>query len=484
MRALPPRLLLLATGGVVIRAPEAAEGPRWRIHTNATYEIVRHPPRARLVFAHGPTLVTASPARPGSRCGSSTTRMTSVPDLSAQRRRGLDRLRASDPVLVPALALIRSTLPPVRAVLLSLLALAGCDRVFGLEGRDIDAAVVPDGPPPLCIGSAPARVCLIEAISEPELQLSMNVDTDSCPGNVPARTEPSAAPLCVLAAHHITVTSAVRVTGSLAFVLFTDGDIDILPGAGLDAGSHRSAIGGPARNPETCATTTNGHPGLSSGGAGGGGAGGSFGGMGGRGGNGAMVVNGGAATGGPPTLVAFAGGCRGGGGGDPVSGTTGGGPGGPGGGAIALLAGGTIDVTGVIGAAGAGGTRGAAHAGGGGGGSGGLIILDAAHVSVTGAICANGGGGGGGGGSTSIGAGGEDGCVGGTLTASSGGPSSSANPGSSGGDGSALTTPPDGESVTADTSFGGGGGGGAGGVIRIHASVSMDLGVQISPTPM
>jgi hypothetical protein len=219
---------------------------------------------------------------------------------------------------------------------------------------------------------------------------------------------------------------------------------------------------------------------------GGGGAGGAF--QGGGGGGGACSDAGGGG-GSPPTVALATGlvplrrGCDG-----ALGGASAVGDNGAGGGGLQISARFELKVTGTgarIVAPGRGGRGGQSDSplrnGGNGGGSGGAILLEAATLTVSSLICAEGGGGGEGmnsASSTSFGANGTDGCLA-PLAPLGGASAMDGGDGGDGGSGAML----DGASGMTSTSTGGGGGGGAG-VIRIHTLDPQDGSATYSPAPI
>lgn len=332
------------------------------------------------------------------------------------------------------------------------------------------------GDPDRCFGTAPFRVCLAAAPTQPlsisQLQTINTADSPYCVA--------SDSPACVLAATTITIEATLRATGPLPLVLIARDTITIKQTGSIDVRSHRGAtpaldeLGAGADRPEDCP------PGQPPD-ARGGGAGGSFLGLGGTGGRSVFMDKGG--TPGPVTAASkLRGGCAGqdtpGQTATPVRG-------GHGGGAVLLIAGRSISVAsgGAINAAGEGGEGGSVSAGGGGGGggSGGMIVLDARMITSQGLILASGGGGGGGSGFGSTTSPGNPGADPSAVPAAAGG-AGSPQGGGRGGDGSSAATAGggNGSSGTSDGGNGrGGGGGGGAGIVKAPAA----LGSQVSPMP-
>jgi hypothetical protein len=190
--------------------------------------------------------------------------------------------------------------------------------------------------------------------------------------------QPSAPTILVFIVHSM-IANDVAITGSNAFALVSNGDIQI---AGVVAASASGTTPGPGGfNDAACQGGAGSTVGQAAGGCGGGG----FGSAGGRGGS-ATNINGTAAGGsggaptGNPTLVPLRGGCD--------SGRLGGSAGfGAGGGAMQFVSRTQIVITGFLAA------NGSSVAG---GGSGGGILLEAPIVEVQGNVVTNGGAGAGG----------------------------------------------------------------------------------------
>jgi hypothetical protein len=301
------------------------------------------------------------------------------------------------------------------------------------------------------------------------LQLTLEtIDTDTDPRCETVTQAAGNPPLCVLAAHEITVVGQVRAIGSRPLVLFATGSVLVQTGASIDVSSQRGGDAGAGASSGLCpqfARATS---------SAGGGAGGSFGGQGGDGGNGMGGTSAGLAS--QKLTVDQLGGIHGGCRGQDGSSTTGtAGLGGESGGALFLLAKTSVQIgTGAtLLAGGAGGDGGGMLGGGGGGGAGGLIAIESPAVTIAGAILSHGGGGGGGGGNASmaINDGGGDGAAtyadtvgraqGGSVTALGG----------AGGKGS-YRLDPGGTNGTGSTLAAGGGGGGAAGLIWVVGTLS------------
>jgi hypothetical protein len=226
--------------------------------------------------------------------------------------------------------------------------------------------------------------------SEPDLDLGTTATINTDDGTVMVdgksvivdsmvMAQGSAPAIRVFIGRSLTATD-VTITGSNAFAVVSDGDLQI--GGIFAASANGFTVRGPgAFNDGTC---QGGQGAIVNGGAIGGAGGGGFGFAGGKGGsatNDSGIATGGAggtATG-NPTLVPLRGGCD--------SGKVGASLFGFGGGAMQLVSRTKITVGGVVAANGSSGS---------GGGSGGGILLEAPVVEVSGSLVANGGGGGGG----------------------------------------------------------------------------------------
>jgi hypothetical protein len=352
-----------------------------------------------------------------------------------------------------------------------LLALGGCDAVFGLDTPKIHDGGGSDGS-----GSADCstkfgsfgkngnagwfQYCAVPGVVTFSGTTAINTDE---PGMC-ASHETFA---CLIEGGTITLNGVITVSGTRPLILAASTEIDI--NGILDVSSSQAA-NGPGADPLTCPITGTGGTGAS-GFGGGGGAGGSWsssGGNGGRGGGGPFAVDGGAAVGPSNAPTTLLGGCAGGSGGPSTSGS-GGGRGGAGGGAVYLMspqivldAASLIESVGMFGTGGVSGGMATGSGGGAGGGTGGLIVFDTAALmlpSVGGLVFANGGGGGAGGDATANGMAGMR-SIGPTM-AGSGGKSSASNGGGVGGAG-ALGTAPAGMGSDGTVSLAGGGGGGGG----------------------
>jgi hypothetical protein len=369
--------------------------------------------------------------------------------------------------------------------LCALIALGGCQTIFGLDhvglpsgDGGLDAKVYLDAPPAgiVCAGQmgAPLHECAPEAMLQ-GLTYSINIDIDTDMDGMCSRVEPAQNgqhELCLVLASDFTLAGNAKLTahGSRPLVVVAMGRMTI---AGtVDVSSHVGVLGA-AANDASCITVAGQGQGFNAAGGGPGGSFGSRGGAGGLDGNGVTLAS-------PPvdptTLAVVRGGCPGGAGGyDPEAQAA---AGGDAGGAVYLMAGTSLTITGSVLANGRGGSvvkpmLMSSYPGGAGGGTGGLIMLDAPATTVTGVVMANGGGGG---------AGGSDGASAGNpgadpgpampTVAAAGGTSTGDGTGGSGGAGSTLQLPTQGgfgmSSLGRDG--GGGGGGGGQGVIRIFGS--------------
>ena len=358
---------------------------------------------------------------------------------------------------------------------------SGCSFVPGMLGTTSDATTVendadrvfldarPDTPPDsTCYGAGLLVVCYpIGQEPSGTYQPTTNVDTDAnsnCDRIAPQNNGPS---VCLKTADTITLGADIRFYGARPMVLLAATTLTVASGTELDlsegAGANTGTCDGPGGGKDD---TGNGASNGASGAGGGG-----FGSPGGAGGDGNGRTGGSAGLTVPVTYIR--GGCRGGRGGKSSDGN--GGNGGNGGGSIYLMAGGTIEVAGVIDASGGGGSGAPNKAGGGGGGAGGLIALDAPTVTVTGVLFANGGGGGEGGGGGNAGASGENPNDWDQIPDGGGGN----NNGGNGGIGAYRTTP-----AGPGSNIGNGGGGGGGGLGRILVFArTKTLSSTISPAP-
>ncbi len=372
----------------------------------------------------------------------------------------------------------------------------------GMRGGDAGADSAPissDGG--TCLGRGVlGSVCLSGAAPAPVSLTTVTINTVSTTaGNCQEiRAQASGPSLCLITGTTISVAAGATVRGVGANPLVLVATQSITIDGTIDVSTHSNetiggvpALGGGARNATSCfAAGVDGQGGSGSNG-GGGAAGGSFGGLGAIGGTGAnngSTAHGTPASPGAPTVLV--GGCPGGHGGDGSGGGPGGanagGAGGNAGGAVYLLAGDSITIGGKINASGAGGGGGAnavsSSGGGGGGGAGGMIGLEAARITVTGAVFANGGGGGAGGGNAGTGDAGRAGTdPTAATTAAAGG--TGPNNGGNGGAGSVGSTAPV-VGKNGSGSFpqcGGGGGGGGAGVIRVFGVSPASIGGQVSP---
>jgi hypothetical protein len=359
-----------------------------------------------------------------------------------------------------------------------LLALGGCDAVFGLDAPKLHDASGGGGADASCAkigkygegGAGWFLTCVPADTDDVVLDLPI-VDTsiDARCGDDPMQ--------CTIVARTLTIPSDVQVVGNRPLVLVAAVSITI--DAVLDVSSSRDPAGqvpGPgAGEVVACMDIPSGESSTTGGGAGGAGA--SWQTQGGDGGSGktGVITSPLSATLHPSTLRA---GCQGG-----TSGTAkniGATVGGFGGGAIYLAApvitlgtGGAIEARGNGGDGGGGLVMGS---GGGGGGAGGLIVLDTMSFALpigSGALNANGGGGGGGGGGGSSGGAGLQ-----SLAPALPGSGGSAAGGATGGIGGADNA--DGQPGTdASAADGGGGGGGGEGFILLFSA-----GTTHAPDPL
>jgi hypothetical protein len=351
----------------------------------------------------------------------------------------------------------------------AIVALSGCDVVFGLSrsAPPPDAAIDAPLDTRPCFGSGPVVVCLLALPTMPlVIDIDQALDTSSL---CPAYDDP-VQPYCVLAGTDITISKRMRATGSKPLVLVATNLIEI--SGELDASSKRGSARGPGAEPAGCVAITPT--------AAGGGPGGTHGGRGGAGGAGAGAVT-------PSALVrppAFEPGCAGTQGARSAGGQ--GGAGGAGGGAVFLIAP-MIRIDGTLNASGAGGSGGTSTGttvvGGGGGGAGGTLALDAPTVQfgVMARVFANGGGGGeGAAGAPGTGAPGADPTATTAGTRAAGGTGIYTIEGDGGG--GSVGANLDGLGGGGGTNAGGGGGGGAG-TIWILTTPIIEVGAIVSPAP-
>jgi len=368
----------------------------------------------------------------------------------------------------------------------------------GTRGGDASVDAPPLSDAGSCFGDKLLGSVCLQRTPTMSLSLAATINTASVgAGNCSEIHAQTGGPsLCIIAGTTISVAAGatVRAIGANPLVLIATKSINI--DGGLDVSSHSNdtiaggaVLGAGARTAADCAVIgLDGSPGKQVNTnfyGGGGAAGGSFGGAGGAGGAGGKgnVAHGTPAPAlAPPSVLV--GGCPGGHGGDGDNGG-GGAVGGNAGGAIYLLAGDSIAVTGKINASGAGGAGGGtgvdSSGGGGGGGAGGMIGLEAARITVSGSLYANGGGGGGGGGGSpgAVGQPGADPTV--VTTAASGGGGGGGGGGNGGGGSVAAQPGTAGLQGTNNNESGGGGGGGGAGVIRVFGVPPTSLGGTVSP---
>ena len=354
----------------------------------------------------------------------------------------------------------------------------GCRQILGLHELPDDSGGMPrqdatkrDAPADIasegvvCVGTL-VSFCGLATIGTLALTDTFNTDSDP---RCQVRNQPAGSPVCVVTGTRVTIPSTVVIEGSRPLAIVASDAIEVDAALQMSSGSGHVAAGA---NDASC---PKGDGASSANDGGGGGAGGSFGAPGGDGGNSGMGPLGG--THGPAVEIAsLRGGCAGGSGGD--GGNGGFGVGGASGGAVYLIATNHITISGAVAANGNGGTGAAAgsdDAGGGGGGSGGLVALEAAAIDVLGAVIANGGGGGAAGGNSSSGSNGDSPSAQYDAAAKGGAPSGS---GGAGGNGGAIGSP----AAAGKTPLGGGGGGGGGSVGIVWTKGTL-TGTEISPAP-
>lgn len=371
----------------------------------------------------------------------------------------------------------------VRSLVL-LLALAGCDRVFGLTERSPDAPPPPDAvdappdrpEPQRCFGSGSLALCLVDPPPERLIaEIGTTLTLDTTPGAPTSRCaaytdgEPD---LCVVGVELLQVDGVLQGIGTRPLVLVAS--TVVISGSVSVASVASPMVTGAAAQPADCSVGL----GAAAAAPGGGGAGGTFGGRGGNGGNGSGIANAGTSGAVQAAPARLRGGCQGRAG----AGTAG--ASGRGGGAVAIFATSlTLDgrVT-ASGAGGAGGTTTGATNGNGasGGGSGGMILIDAASfvIGANGSVFANGGGGGEGGGTPSPGNPGANATD--PVVAAAGGMGGTAS-GGGGGAGSVGTDLTGNNGKPGGGAAGGGGGAGGAGVIRFVTPPAP--GAIVSPPP-
>lgn len=327
------------------------------------------------------------------------------------------------------------------------IASSGCHRVFGLG----DVTLPIDAPE--CFGTGLVKLCF-PAPPAGTFDVAATVTATFATPAMVCESGVGDLGWCVIAADSMQIDGLLRVTGSVPLVLVAATRLSVT--GVIDVSSTDVELGAGGDDPRACASSLSGGP-LS-----GGGAGGSFGGQGGRGGDDGSGGQGATAAPAETTISMLRGGCHGG------NGASSGPSKGLGGGVVYLIAGGELQITGVLNASGGGGDLGpggTTPGGGGGGGAGGMIGLDAPSIMVTGKVFANGGGGGGGGGNPSSGANGAAptepdqpalGGAGATIT------------GGDGGNGAFGTTPTGTAGGVGQMTSGGGGGGGGAGVIVVY----------------
>jgi hypothetical protein len=375
----------------------------------------------------------------------------------------------------------------MRAALVTLVLLTGCDVVFGLDQHV------------QCFGhNGPSGAGLFQICLDPEnvgdyphpasISTGAGAELGDCT-QIVKQSDTLGTEVCVIAAREIVLANPVQLSGERPLVLVATGDLDVR--TDLDLTSRRAGAVGPGASYAGCPSVvgTSSNTDLT---GSGGGAGGSFGALGGPGGRG--TVDGGTPSASPAPGV-VRGGCDGGNGGS-GAGSGGGGAGGRSGGAVYLIAGSTLTIAAAISVSGAGGVGGGpaggtSHTcgGGGGGGSGGLIGLDAPQILLepTAVLIANGGGGAGGGGGGPAGTVTMPGGPGGdTMPSGSGAsvPASGGTGGAPGGGAGGVGAALDANAAAGEnqsTAFdAGGGGGGGGGLIDTFGDVT-DQGAVRSP---
>jgi hypothetical protein len=364
-----------------------------------------------------------------------------------------------------------------------------CTSGSGVDASGADASVDGIG---FCYGvGLLGSVCFATEPTQAVTLTAATINTSLPASCTEMRPQSGGPAICLIAGRTIDVASGatVRAIGPSPLVLVAaetltiSGTLDVSSRL-VDTLGGTPVFGAGARTAAECAAL--GVDGAAANGpndGGGGGAGGSFGAAGAQGGNGAGGNTHGTPhpVGAPTTVV---GGCPGGHGGDGVGGG-GGQVGGGGGGAVYLIAGGSIAIAaaGKLNASGAGGDRGTdgidTGGGGGGGGAGGLIGLDAPHITLGGAVFANGGGGGGGNGNDFD----QNGMRGADPTApaepAKGGAGGIA--GGAGGDGAFGTTLAKPGGGGSQNFCAGGGGGGGTGVIRVFGVPPTSVTGAVSP---
>ncbi len=328
--------------------------------------------------------------------------------------------------------------------------LAGADAQEA-DTLDVATDTQPDVPTPTvnCFGtSGLALVCLEEI---PPGQLTIDVATSIDTGSSPlcAALRAGSSNVCVIAAHALTFSAPVTVTGLRPLVLLSITAMTI--SEMLDVASHRGLPPGAGGDASPCDA---GADPTGSGGA----QAGTFGSMGGDGGNSEGATDRGTRGAVLPTPATLRGGCIGADGAGSLASR------GHGGGAVLLIAE-TITISGSINASGSPGAGApAGRHGGGGAGTGGMIVFDAPTITVSGPVHANGGGGGGGSSNGTAGSvGSEPPVVGGAPGGAPGGSGGSGGIGSLG-----AAAGSSGVAGTNNNDGGGGGGGGAGVILQFR----------------
>ena len=376
----------------------------------------------------------------------------------------------------------------MRAVVVGLVLVAGCDQLFGIDPVPTRDAAVVDSSSDVgqeCIGGVLFRVCYDPA-TVPATFPGRAIDTSTdlqC-----TQMLDGTPPVCIVIAQSIDIEDSLRVVGPNPVAIVSTSDLMIGSGGIIDVSSQGGGIPSPGAGADTGTCVTNdGETQVVTANHAGGGAGGSFGGTGGNGGKGETTSA--MAQTGPLDENALHGGCPGGRGG--VKGVATKARGGHGGGAVYVIAKGTLSIFGRINANaergyGGTGTLPSEFPGGGGGGAGGMIVLDADMITVdaSASVVANGGGGGGGANGTMKGGDGTDGTSFGAPGGTGGGAGSSA--GGAGGTGSSRGRTDGIDGLPGGSQQGGGGGGGgAGGYIHIVGAHGRNVSTSanVSPPP-
>ena len=339
------------------------------------------------------------------------------------------------------------------------------------DAATVDGAPMIDGSTRYCAGDY-IKLCVPTAPSQ-AISLPATIDTGTSTLCATGVTDLAGQPItayCVIAGAGITVAGTLA-TGAKPLVLISTQDIGVTK---LDVSSHSvvPAVLGAGANPMGACNAAMASGNMS----GGGGGGGALTAPGGTGGPGPLGNGGGKGATAVDITGKLRGGCKGADG-------TGNNQYGDGGGAVMLVATGTITIGSFIDASGAGGYAPGVVPlfGGAGGGSGGMIVLDAATITNTGMVYANGGGGAEGNAYNN----GSFGKPGGEATGVAAAPGGSGGTisGGDGGDGGAtpMNDGRPGLAGTPDNSKVGGGGGGGGSVGAIIVRGGGTLSGMVSP---